>query len=240
MAEPQPLDLNLRDFQYVVLPPEASDVYERTLVDKAYDLWLQVWSEAFNQLGVSTPLRSDDFSRADQIGILLFRGEVVGSTSFVKLNFSRPYALRDSSVSSWSDDRLAELKRSYADQSVLVATYFSLCASWRKPSMKSLNAKELIAALTCEYFYSSDCAAMIATVRNDRGMHRVCYNLNATPVVERQEKHGVAVDLVLWDKSQSLFRRHTTPMANEARMISTNPGSFLDSLRDQPITSSVA
>lgn len=202
------------NLRFYVFNPRDPHPFAQDVVSKSYDMWRGVWVAALNELEGETDLKSDDFTRQQDVGVLFQDGVAVGSVFFSNVDLKLPMWRKDSYFSAWPEQTMIDLGGVYP--SVLVCSYFTLSAAFRRGT-RGFNGKQLLAALAVEHFFNTTSPAMVGTMRVNRGMHMLCYDLHATPVVTGLQMHGVEVDLILFDQKRlQADRTLRGPMASEA------------------------
>jgi len=205
------------NLKFFVFNPRDPHPFAQEVATQTYDMWREVWLAALGELEGAKDLKSDDFTRQEQIGVLLEDGVAIGSVFFANVDLAKPMWRKDSYFSAWPEDTMVKIGREYS--TVLVCSYFTLSQNYRRSS-QGFNGKQLLSALAVEHFFNTESSAMVGTMRVNRGMHTLCYDLHALPIERDLEMHGVKVDLVLFDqkrlKSDLTLRG---PMAREAHEI---------------------
>jgi hypothetical protein len=177
----------------------------------AYASWRRVWARTFAELDGDGALFSDDFTRQDELGVLFHDEECVGMTAFRWLDTAGIGTSDDSYFRPWPQHALAALRR--AGRRVCVGSYLTVEPAWRGPR-GAVSTKELLLALAVERYLASPADVMAGTLRNDRGMNGLAYRLGARAVATGVEHHGVAVDLVLFERDAK-ERFQLTPLVEE-------------------------
>lgn len=185
--------LELDRLRYCLVSPRAA---ARNVLGGAYRCWKNVWMQTFQELDGAEQIRSDDFTRQDELGLLFEGDECIGMTAYRWVDFSHPTARDDSYFSAWSDDALDALVEN--GTRVCIGSYLTVAPEWRRTEIHS--AKELLLGLAVRRFLASPADVMTGTMRNDRGMNGIAYRLGAR-LLTSSTMHGVDVDLVAFDRS---------------------------------------
>ena len=205
-------------FQYVVFNPRTRLNAAEYYLHASYSLWNEVWSQALEELeGVST-VASDDFTRHDEIHAVFDGDRAVGSISFSTVDLSKVMWKRDSYFKVWPADVLERLAKVYPGRAVNLGCYFTLAPEWRRDA-GGFSMKRLMMALAVEQFLHSRSQGMVGTMRVNRGMHTICYELGAEPLAKNVEQHGVGVDLLIYDRRRIEEEFLNAPYMPEAREI---------------------
>ncbi len=177
----------------------------------AYATWRHVWTETLGELDGAERVFSDDFTRQDELGVLFHDDACVGMTAFRWVDFSARPAQEDSYFAPWPASARTALLG--VGRRVCIGSYLTVGAAWR--GMRGpIRAKELLLALAVERFLSSDADVMAGTLRNDRGMNDLAYRLGARALARDVRHHGVAVDLVVFQRD-ARERFQLTPLVEE-------------------------
>jgi hypothetical protein len=162
-------------------------------LELAYRCWQEVWSETFRDLDGVVRVYSDEFTRQHEIGALFLNNVCIGLTGFRWVNLSGAASLDDSYFKVWPKTPLRLLQRD--GPNVCIGSNLTVLANWRG-RLHGPSVKELLLALSIERFLASPADALAGTMRNDRGMNALSYQLGFTALLEGAVHHGVAVDLV--------------------------------------------
>ena len=188
------------------------------LVKETYDMWREVWLSALGELDGATDLKSDDYTRQEQVGALLYEGEVVGSVFFTRVNLNESMWRKDSYFAAWPEETMLEWGAKRPGFQLMVCSWFTLSPKMRR-NATGLSAKQLLTSLSTEHMLQTEgCSGMLGTMRNNRGMNTVTYNVHATPILTDLQMHGVGVDLVIFDKD-TIQNAPTGALMPEAREI---------------------
>lgn len=191
---------NTSAFKFFIFSPRDSNPVVHPLVKETYGMWREVWLAALGELEGATDLKSDDYTRQEQVGALLYEDEVVGSVFFTRVDLSDPMWRKDSYFAAWPEETMLEWGEKRPGFQLMVCSWFTLSPKMRR-NATGLSAKQLLTSLSTQHMLRTDgCSGMLGTMRNNRGMNTVTYNVNATPILTDLQMHGVGVDLVIFDK----------------------------------------
>lgn len=177
---------------YHLLKPQQSGPADLPLLGEAYRCWSEVWTQTFNELDGLERLRSDDFTRQDEIGALFHDWECIGMTFFRWVDLANPIFKDDSYFAAWSPTAF-ETAMSRGTR-ICISSHFTVATTWR--NARGCSVKDVLGALIVERFLQSDCHTLVGTMRNDRGMNKFTYRFGAQPVERDAVHHGVPVDLI--------------------------------------------
>jgi hypothetical protein len=184
---------------------------ERRL-EQAYRCWHEVWSETFHQLDGVERVHSDEFTRQHEIGALFLNDVCIGLIGHRWIDLSLSFHQDDSYFKVWPKNALRLLQRDGSN--VCIGSHLTVLPAWRG-RQGGTSVKDLLLALSIRRFLASSADALAGTMRNDRAMNVLSYDLGFTPVFEGAIHHGVKVDLVAFYRDV-LVRPPTT--AAEERM----------------------
>lgn len=174
------------------LSPRHAGVADLPLLGAAYQCWSEVWKRTFMDLEGRTELPSDEFTRQDEVGALFHGYECIALFLSRRVDLSSQLAQDDSYFRIWPQAARAAVCAH--GSSVWVSSNITIHPNWRRPANCSLS--RLVCALIIERFLISDADVLVGSMRNDRSMNTVTYELGAKPLVSDVIHHGVPVDLV--------------------------------------------
>lgn len=196
--------INKNDLYCVLLPgrrpPESLVEY----YDKAYAMWHATWLATLNELDKVETLNSDDFTRQQEHLVLFFGDKAVGSASFGVLDIRKPYGYRDSVLKVWPIENLRQIGED--NKTILVCTYMTIDPEFRGIDFIA-KLKVILGGVAICLFRESGFKVMLATMRNNRGMNTLAYQLGAQCVVRDAIAHGVAVDLVKFVSDETVLHK---------------------------------
>lgn len=176
---------------YHLLRPRQVGPADVALIGEAYRVWSEVWSETFLELDGKISVPSDQFTRQDEVGAIFHGYECVAMTCFRWVDLALPMTLGDSYFEVWPEQARAAAVR--AGTKVCIGSHITVARNWRRMENCSLSA--VVVALCMERFYASgEGSAILATMRDDRGMHTLGKALGGEMLGVAQ-LHGVPVTL---------------------------------------------
>jgi hypothetical protein len=182
----------MRHLTTIVLDP--SNVHSRDLTE-AYDLWLTVWQKTFKELGKSSLINSDDFSRQDEI-VALFDGSTCAALSFGRIvDTDSSIARHDSYFDAWAFGDTDHLKQN--GSLVYISSYFTVAEEYRGTDTKDQLMRALIRQFEC-----SRADVLAATTRNDRCVNKLVARYGFETIRTGAVMHGVDVDLMAYFRGQ--------------------------------------
>jgi hypothetical protein len=198
---------------YHLIRPRHAGIADVALLGETYRCWSEVWSETLLELDGTHRVPSDEFTRQDEIGAIFHGYECVALTCFRWVDLSLSMTLEDSYFDIWSQEARHAASRN--GSLVCIGSHLSVSSAWRKVAGYSL--RQVILAMTIDRFMAAaDGAAILGTMRDDRGMGRLVEALGATRLGTGQ-LHGVPVSLIavyrsalrtpLDEKNESLVTR---------------------------------
>jgi hypothetical protein len=182
---------------YHILRPKAAGPADLPLLGEAYSQWRAVWTKTLLELDGMRSVPSDDFSRQDEIGALFQDWECIGLTAYRWVDLSNPMHQDDSYFAVWPPEVRAAA--SAKGSRVCVGSNLTVGASWRNATGCSI--KRVLLALAIERFQATEGDTLLGTMRNDRGMNEVAYQLGFQPLARGLIHHGVEVDLVAFHRA---------------------------------------
>ena len=159
---------------------------------EAYGCWLTTWTHAFKELGLSSIVNSDDWTRQHEIGAL-FEGDMcVGCFLLRIVDLDYVIARQDSYFSAWSFEDMNALRRD--GDTVLVSSYFTV-----RPSCRGRGVKQELMTRMVERFHSPSfdfCAAMTGCLRVNKGGNKLVKNYGFETIRTGAVSHGTEVELM--------------------------------------------
>ena len=162
----QPIKPN--DFRYVLLPGTLPEPKHKDTYMHVYDIWKEVWVNAFQELKVDKPFYSDSFTRQDYIGALFYKNRCFAMAFYRWTDASRADFVTDSYFYNWNDDHRKHL-RSRGDK-IIVCSYFTVHPNGRG-SVLGLSGKDLLMGMITKTFMNSGADAMTGAVRINKGVN---------------------------------------------------------------------
>jgi hypothetical protein len=179
-----------------LLRPRDPGPADLALLGEAYQCWSDVWSQTFEELDNTKNLRSDDFTRQDEIAALFHEWECIGIASLRWIDVKNPIYKDDSYFAVWSNSTI-DAAMAHGSRICIVSS-FVVAVPWRRA--RGGRVRDLLGALMVERFLQSEADTLVATVRNDHGMNALCYELGFVPLARDVAHHGVPVDLVAFHR----------------------------------------
>lgn len=186
-------------FEWIVFSPRDTSPSTQPYIDACYELWHELWLATFAELDGAKALASDDFTRHEKVGALYCGGRPLALVLLSSFDLLTERGRRDSCFGAWPEDLLMQVGENHPGKSVLVCCYLSVSPEWRRKG-SGISIKNFLASLVVEEFKVSDCTAMICTLRVNKGMNFVCYDLGAKSLKSGQLMHGVEVDLAMFEQ----------------------------------------
>ncbi len=179
-----------QDFSYILCPGSQPETDYFAEYEKIYTCWMEVWSEAFAEIGITKALHSDAFSRQDYVGALLYQKECVGLVFFRWVNSQLPGFAADSYFANWSPQHLNTLCS--RGNKIIVCSNFTVHSKFRRNKL-GLSVKDLLCGLLVETFLHSDANGMTGAVRVSKGVNSLVERWGATPI-DRNIRNGKGED----------------------------------------------
>jgi hypothetical protein len=184
--------LQLDTLSYRLLSSRAVDPADAPLLAEAYRCWSDVWHETFLELDNVSFVPSDDFTRQDEVGAIFHGGECIAMSLFRWVDLADPMHRGDSYFAVWPDDAVRKACRD--GSRVCVGSNIVISPAWR--SALGCSLKYVLAGLIIERFAQAhDGAAMVGTMRKDRGMDKLMDRVGAERLGFTVKHHGVDVEL---------------------------------------------
>jgi hypothetical protein len=183
---------------YHLLRPGDAGPAEVPLMGEAYRCWEETWSATFGELENRPDVRSDDFTRQDEVGALFHDYECIALTFYRWIDLASPIARNDSYFAVWPED--ARDAACVRGSRICVSSNFTIGAPWRRA--EGCTLKDVLGALVVERFLASPADALVGTMRTDRGMGRMTDRLGFRRLREGVIHHGVGVDLVVFYRGE--------------------------------------
>ncbi|MEY4550343.1 MAG: hypothetical protein RL685_6538 [Pseudomonadota bacterium] len=182
--------------QYHLLSPRVTC---QPLVEAAYELWRDVWQTTFLEVDGVAELRSDEFTRQDEIGVLTAGTACISVTALRWLDLSTARSREDSYFKPWPTDALQVLGRGVVGVSSNAVVHpdwrGTLLAPPENCAAKPVRLVYAAVGLTIQRFFESPAHCSVAVTRNDRRMDRICQSLGASSLA-RISLHGVDADVM--------------------------------------------
>jgi hypothetical protein len=192
--------LRPEDLRYYLLPSKAQTRHIE-LYEQAYKTWKATWAEARTELGVTTDLPSDGFTRQTRIGAVYYGNTCIALSGFNELNFAFSASRQDSLLSSWSEQDFERLLVDGKD--IMIGGYLTVAKEFRGVLHDGQKLKDIMVALCVRTLLDSGCDVMTGTMRCNRGTEKSAYASGAT-FISKGKMYGVEVDIVGFFKKNIL------------------------------------
>jgi len=174
------------------------------LLDRAYDVWRDVWHSTFTEVYGTARVFSDEFARQDEIGVLTVGPHCISVTGLRCLDMSLARSREDSYFQHWPVDEVNALGTALIGISSNTAVHPDWRGSLIEPPANRPGEPERLSfvtiALTIQRFFASPADYAVALTRNDRSINRVAAALGATSR-SRIILHGADTDVVRWPRN---------------------------------------
>ncbi len=187
-----------RRWSYHLFQPRAIGNHDRGPALAAYACWQDAWGAMLRDLDGAELRFADDFSRQDEIGALFRDDELVGMSAYRFVDLSSPWQRRDSYFAAWPEALLEQIAAS--SPRVCIGSNLVVAPLWRG-AIAPMRVSEMLLALATQHFAESDAQIMLGTMRNDRRMNDLSYNMGAVALKTNVIHHNVAVDLVMFTRN---------------------------------------
>jgi hypothetical protein len=167
----------------------------------AYATWRDGWAATFRELEGTPDIPSDEFTRLDQVGVLLSEGRCVSVTGLRWLDMSLPMSTQDSYFRTWPKHVLEALGPGLLG----VSCNTIIAPAWRgglvHPAQGDLlPLKDLTLRMSLRRFLDSPAQTFAGVTRNDRGMHDLARELGCRRMAAIV-LHGIESDICSWSRS---------------------------------------
>jgi len=194
--------MNESKFRYVLCPgrhpkPEFSKIY-----NEIYGCWRNLWLNAYEELKVDKPLYSDNFTRQDFIGAILYEEKCIALLCFRWGNSLAPDFIKDSSLSLWQDEDI-KVASKYGHR-IIICTQLAVHPLARNDSL-GVSMLDLMTGVSLEMLKRTQADALAAHMRIDRKVNEVCAQLGAEVI--RPNIHfsgGISGDFMVFYREKIL------------------------------------
>lgn len=167
----------------------------------AYGAWRDGWSATFRELDGKSEIYSDEFTRQDQLGVLMYEGRCVSVTGLRWLDLSLPMSGHDSYFRTWPRHIMDTLGSGL----IGITSNTIVPSDWRGGLVHPvqgdpLSLKDITIRMSLRRFVDSGARVFVGVARNDRGMHRVAGDLGGRRMA-RIQMHGIDSDICGWTRS---------------------------------------
>ncbi|MCB9025343.1 MAG: hypothetical protein H6625_03425 [Bdellovibrionaceae bacterium] len=196
------LNLDFNKFEFILFPGKNPPSYLKNIYLRSYEFWSHTWKKSYQFFGWDPKsVHSDQWTRQDQIGVLLYGNNIIGTLFFDEKDLSTTLAQNDSYFRMWPELSFKKIQNIEGAQNALICSYFTLGEEWRKES-QGLNAKYLLCSMATEHLTTTDYKFMVGTVVRKSNIHTMAYDLTAEKIEENVYEKELAVDLIVWHKSR--------------------------------------
>lgn len=197
-------NLDINKFDFHIFNGNRPPLTYRNLNERAYEFWKTTWKKTY-EIFTWNPdsLYSDQWSRQENVGVLSYENEIVGTMFLTEVNIGTQMGRDDSILRMWSPGALQTLLscKPYND-TVLVFNWFTLNPEWRKSKLHNVDAKFILCAMGLKFWEMSRIDILCGCPITMSNVNKMCYEYGAHVVEKDVEESGVKVDLIYWDKNQ--------------------------------------
>lgn len=198
---PRP-QLELAHLHYHLVEPRSSG--HTPALTLGYGVWRDGWAATFKELHGAADLYSDDFTRLDQIGVLMYEGRCASVTGIRWLDLSLPWSVHDSYFRAWPRHVLEALGTGL----LCISCNTIVAPEWRgglvhdgqQGQTEPLALKDITIRMSLRRFVESTARVFVGVARNDKNMHRVAGDLGSRRMA-RIQMHGIESDICGWTRS---------------------------------------
>lgn len=196
-------ELELDKLQFIIQDcrPQFLKNWENYL--KTYKCWKEVWSHAYQELGVDPVQNSDSFTKHDEVNALFYKGQCAGLITFKWIDLNNPVEWEDSYFAIWPDE--AKIRLLAHGNKIILATYLTVHFDFRRNAY-GISWKDLLIALIIKRLKNSNYDAMVAAPRITKSSQIATYRHGAE-ALSKDVKYPIpneTVDLIIWDKKNDL------------------------------------
>lgn len=189
-------------FKFVVLPGANPDVQHLDYYNDAYQCWLNVWEEAYKEIGYSKSMHSDEFTRQAYVNCIFYNSKCVAIMFLRNVDISLLSGQHDSYFRLWNPDDLTALAKD--GHNILVMSNMTIDMEWRKKNIP-ISLKDLIVYYCCRRFLESENDSMATFTRNTKNVNALAERFGGTCIRENIANYN-NVDMV----NLYAFRKETT------------------------------
>lgn len=191
--------IRLADLEYRLFNPRNA---LGAAFDQAYQLWRDVWTDTLTELDGIKQLHSDEFTRQDEVGVLIQGGSCVSVTGVRWLDMSRQTSIEDSYFRDWPKEciqRIGAARLGISSNTVVSPTWRGALVEAPDASGPAapMRLNQLTIGMSLRRFADSPASLFVGVARNNRGMHRVAENLGAERIATIPV-HRIDSDIMLW------------------------------------------
>jgi hypothetical protein len=188
--------------KYYSLPGKyfgTSYQYEYNLI---YNFWLEQWSKAYAEIGLTDCLDSTEFCRHEEVTGLLFDGKVVaiGLIDYFNTDFLVHRLHRN--FKNYNAEMFEKIKTVSKSEPIRTFGYLTInYNAIEKRYRSNYNLADLILGLSVLKTYNLNNKVMIAYTRNTKKANDIGYRLGAKPLIQDLNINGEPSDFVYFDLS---------------------------------------
>lgn len=168
--------MNEKKFRYVLCPGSSPKPEFFGLYNEIYGCWKNLWSNAYAELKVKSPLFSDSFTRQDFIGAILYEEKCMALLCFRWSNSETEDFSQDSSLSLWGSEDLKVVSK--FGPRIIVCTQLAIHPSARNENL-GVSMLELMTGVSLEMLKRTRADALAAHMRIDKKVNGVCARMGA-------------------------------------------------------------
>lgn len=160
----------VKDVSYILMSPKGAPREFEAYYKAAYSTWLTAWNKFRSEIGVPEKLNSDGFLIPDEMGVLFYKEECVGFSSFTYGDLNGP--VRDLSwFNAWTPEAVASLKDISSD--IMICSQFTVDPKFAGKN-HIVRWKEILFLYTFMRFDYSTAGVMAGHLNLTRGMQNAC------------------------------------------------------------------
>ncbi len=176
-----------------LLKKQFSNSSEKEIYNHAYASWYECWAPIYNLIDKDKGFYSDQFTRQDEVLVLLHGGKCAATVFFRYADFNSKFEFQDSYFGPWPEIAIKGLISE--GPKVLVCSFFTVMEDFRK-GYAGVSVKDLLMGMLIRRFMWSDFDVMTGSLRNSKGVNDLCYKWGATPLCKNVEFNNERNDLV--------------------------------------------
>jgi hypothetical protein len=161
----------VKDLKYILMPTRQPIPGHEEEYYAAYKIWRQAWEKFRSEIGVKEPLAADGFALPDEMGVLFYKGECVGFSSFSHGDLHQG-PLKDLGwFRAWTPEAIARLAE--ISTNAIVCSQFTVNPKFTGKD-HIVRWKEIVFLYTFMRFDNSDAGVMAGHLNLTRGMQNAC------------------------------------------------------------------
>lgn len=183
-----------QDFQYYYLCPKDPRLEYRSVIEKSYLFWKEIWFNSLNEIENVEKMYADNFSRCDYFSVLFYQDEPILMCLFTKHDISTILTTDDSYFQIWPKEVFKSMiQKNISD--VMVCSHYTLGTKYRQ--IDQYKVKDLVLGLTHCAYQDSGLPYMLGTTRNLKKTNQLMYSMGCIPLAQNIIYHGEPSDLVI-------------------------------------------